>query len=142
MAVFTAMGARIGLATQQTLLGTICTHYGKWASALVGIGVFLVTTSVQAGNAVGVGISIGEATGTPPAPWILLFNAIGIALLFFRSFYRTLERLMIAIVALMLFSFLTTMFLAGPAVADLLAGFRPAVPVGSTGLIIAFFASC
>lgn len=142
MAIFTAMGARIGLATQQTLLGTIRTHYGKWASALVGIGVFLVTTSFQAGNAVGVGISIAEASGTSPVLWILLFNAIGIALLFFRSFYRTLERLMIAIVALMLFSFLTTMFLAGPAVADLLAGFRPAAPIGSAGLIIAFFASC
>ncbi|WP_257658073.1 Nramp family divalent metal transporter [Parapedobacter lycopersici] len=142
MTIFTAMAARIGLATQQTLLGTIRAQYGKWVSGLVGVGVFLVATSFQAGNSVGVGISIAEASGTSPVPWILLFNVIGIALLFFRHFYRTLERLMIAIVALMLFSFLTTLFLAKPTVTELLAGFHPSVPEGSTGLIIAFFASC
>lgn len=142
MIIFTSMGSRIGLATQQTLLRTIRNQYGKWVSALVGIGVFLVATSFQAGNAIGVGISIAEASGTSPEPWILLFNVIGITLLFFRNFYKTLERLMIAIVGVMLFSFLTTMFLAMPTIADLISGFRPAVPSGSAGLIIAFFASC
>lgn len=142
MIVFTSMGSRIGFATQQTLLSTIRDQYGKWVSGLVGIGVFLVATSFQAGNAIGVGISIGEATNTSPVPWILLFNVIGITLLFFRNFYRILERLMIAIVGVMLFSFLTTMFLAKPDMAGLISGFHPSVPGGSAGLIIAFFASC
>lgn len=142
MIVFTSIGSRIGMATQHSLLSTIRQQYGYGVSGLIGIGVFLVTTSFQAGNAVGVGISISEATGTSTAPWILLFNAIGIGLLFFRNFYKTLERLMIAIVGLMLFSFLTTMFLAGPDIWGMIKGFRPTVPSGAIGLVIAFFASC
>src|SRR5690606_15087019 len=74
--------------------------------------------------------------------WIVLFNAIGIALLFFRNFYRVLERLMIAIVILMLLAFITTTFLAKPSVSGMVAGLAPTVPEGSLGLLIAFFASC
>lgn len=142
MIVFTSIGSRIGMASQHSLLSTIRHQYGYWVSGLIGIGVFLVTTSFQAGNAVGVGISISEATGTSAVPWIVLFNVVGISLLFFRNFYKTLERLMIAIVGLMLFSFLTTMFLAKPDIGGMINGFRPTVPLGATGLVIAFFASC
>lgn len=143
MTVFTGIASRIALATNQSLLCTLRDRFGKVVSVLVGVGIFLVATSFQAGNSVGVGISLAEAAGTPPEPWIIAFNAIGIALLFFRNFYRILERLMIAIIVLMLFAFFTTMFLAKPAVADVISGlFVPSVPEGSIGLLIAFFASC
>jgi len=142
MIVFTSISSRIGLASEVSLLGTIRNQYGKWVASLMGIGVFLVAASFQAGNSIGVGISVGEATGTPPARWIILFNLIAIGLLFFRNFYRTLERLVITIVTLMLFSFLTTMFLAKPDISGIVHGFIPSIPVGSGGLLIAFFASC
>lgn len=143
MVVFTGIASRIGLATHQSLLCTIRDRFGKWASILIGFGIFLVATSFQAGNSVGVGISIGEATKTSPAIWIVLFNLIGFVLLFFRNFYKLLERLMIAIVGLMLFAFLTTMFLSKPDVVGIIKGFTmPSVPIGSLGLVIAFFASC
>lgn len=142
MIVFTSIGSRLGMATDASLLSTIRTTYGKWVSGLMGIGIFLVTTSFQAGNSIGIGISLSEATGTTPAPWIILFNVISIGLLFFRNFYKTLERLMIAIVAMMLFAFVTTMFLVKPDVSGILTGFVPSFPRGSTGLVIAFSASC
>lgn len=142
MIVFTSISSRIGLASEVSLLSTIRKEYGKWVSSLMGIGIFLVAASFQAGNSIGVGIAVGEATGTQPAQWIILFNAIGIGLLFFRNFYKTLERLVITIVTLMLFSFLTTMFLAKPDVSGIVKGFIPSVPEGSGGLLIAFFASC
>jgi manganese transport protein len=142
MIVFTSIGSRIGLATDESVLNTIRRQYGKWISGLMGIGVFLVTTSFQAGNSIGIGISLSEATGTSATPWIILFNVISVGLLFFRNFYKTLERLMIAIVALMLFAFLTTMFLVKPDVGGIVTGFLPSFPQGSTGLIIAFSASC
>lgn len=142
MIVFTSIGSRIGMATDDSLLTTIRKTYGKWIAALMGVGIFLVTTSFQAGNSIGIGISLSEATGTEPAPWIILFNVISIALLFFRNFYQTLERLMIAIVALMLFAFLTTMFLVKPDISAIFTGFIPSFPTGSTGLLIAFSASC
>jgi len=142
MAIFTVMGARIGVATRQSLLSIIRQKWGKAVAVAVGLGIFLVTTSFQAGNSVGVGIALAEAGGTSPIIWIVVFNIIGIALLFFRSFYKVLEKLMIFLVGLMLFAFVTTLFLAKPSLAGMAGGLVPRVPAGSLGLVIAFTASC
>ncbi|MRX46587.1 Nramp family divalent metal transporter [Pedobacter puniceum] len=142
MLIFTNMGARIGLSSENSLLSQIKVKWGNKAGLIIGFGVFLVTTSFQAGNSIGVGIAIAEASGTKAWIWVLVFNILGIALLFFRSFYKTLERLMIALVGLMLFSFLTTLFLSKPSLTGIAGGFIPSFPVGSTGLLIAFMASC
>jgi manganese transport protein len=142
MAVFTSMAARIGIATSQSFLSTIRQRWGKGAAVGIGIGVFLVTTSFQAGNSIGVGIALAEANHTATTPWIILFNAIAIGLLFFRTFYRVLEKLMITLVLVMLLAFVVTLFLAKPDVSRIASGFVPSLPVGSQGLIIAFIASC
>lgn len=142
MMVFTSMGARTGAVSNLSLLTQIRKKWGNKITLLIGIGVFLVTTSFQAGNSVGVGIAVAEATNTPVWCWIVLFNLLGIGLLFFRSFYKTLERLMIALVALMLFSFITTLFFVKPSAADVVTGLVPNIPKGSAGLLIAFIASC
>lgn len=141
MTVFTIMGARIGVATKQSLLTTIRQKWGNIAAITVGLGIFIVTTSFQAGNSIGVGIAIAEATGTAPVTWIVIFNLVGIALLFFRGFYKVLEKLMIFLVALMLFAFLTTFFLIKPDFSEIAGGFVPQLAPGSLGLVIAFFAS-
>jgi manganese transport protein len=142
MLVFTSMGARIGEVNSISMLTLIRNKWGRRVTILIGIGVFLVTTSFQAGNSVGVGIAVSEATNTPVWWWIVIFNLLGISLLFFRSFYKTLERLMISLVALMLFAFLTTLFLISPSVVEVSTGLIPKIPAGSTGLMIAFIASC
>lgn len=142
MLIFTQMGARIGLSSEKSLLVLIRQKWGKAAGIFIGFGVFLVTTSFQAGNSIGVGIAVAEATETPTWLWVLVFNLLGMALLFFRSFYKTLEKLMIALVGLMLFSFLTTLFLSKPSLSGIVNGFVPTIPLGSAGLLIAFFASC
>lgn len=141
MSIFTTMGARIGVATRQSLLSVIRERWGKAAAVAIGFGVFLVTASFQAGNSVGVGMAIAEGTNTTPALWIVIFNIFGISLLFFRSFYKVLEKLMIMLVGLMLFAFVTTLFLAKPSISGIAAGLVPQVPTGATGLVIAFFAS-
>ncbi|MCE6990124.1 Nramp family divalent metal transporter [Dyadobacter sp. CY323] len=143
MAVFTSMSTRIGVATNQSFLASVKQKWGKGASVAIGIGVFLVTTSFQAGNSVGVGIAAGELNNTSPVPWIIFFNLVGISLLFFRSFYSVLERTMIILIFVKLFSFVTTFFWAKPDVAKIVKGFTvPTLPEGSQGLIIAFVASC
>ena len=142
MTIFTIMGARIGVATNHSLLTTIRHKWGNTAAVAVGLGIFFVTTSFQAGNSIGVGIAVGEATGTSHIIWIVVFNLLGISLLFFRGFYKVLERLMIFLVALMLFAFVTTLFFAKPSVEGMAGGFMTSVPKGSIGLVIAFFASC
>ncbi|MEJ5962066.1 Nramp family divalent metal transporter [Pedobacter immunditicola] len=143
MIIFTSIGARIGVATKKSLLNTIRDKWGNKVAIAIGLGVFFVTTSFQAGNSVGVGLAVAEITGTSPVMWIVVFNVIGISLLFFRSFYKVLEKLMIILVAIMLFSFVTTLFLVKPDIQEITVGFlKPSVPIGSVGLVIAFFASC
>ena len=142
MMVFTSMGARTGEVSNESLLTQIRNKWGNKITMLIGIGVFLVTTSFQAGNSIGVGIAVSEATKTPVWWWVVLFNLLGIGLLFFRSFYKILEKLMIALVAIMLFSFVSTLFLVKPSVTAIATGLVPHVPEGSEGLLIAFVASC
>lgn len=142
MIVFTGMGSRIGMIGKGSLLTLIRNKWGKVFAVMAGLGVFLVTASFQAGNSIGVGISIGEATGTPASLWVIVFTALGIALLFFKSFYRTLETLMLFLVGIMLLAFVATLFLASPDIKQVLKGFNPTLPKGSTGLVIAFIASC
>jgi Mn2+/Fe2+ NRAMP family transporter len=142
MVVFTAMSARIGMASDLSFLTLVRKKWGKPAAVASGVGVFLVCASFQAGNSIGIGISIAELSKTSAAPWIIGFNIFGISLLFFRSFYKVLEKVMIALIILMLVAFMVTLFLSDPSIDSIATGLVPSIPVGSVGLIIAFMASC
>lgn len=142
MVIFTAMSARIGMASDESFLSLIRKKWGNAAAVATGVGVFLVCTSFQAGNSIGIGISIAELFKSTPEPWIIAFNLFGIGLLFFRSFYKVLEQIMIALIIVMLVAFLVTLFLTAPPVAQIAGGLVPKVPAGSSGLLIAFMASC
>ncbi|ERJ58014.1 Nramp family divalent metal transporter [Sphingobacterium paucimobilis] len=142
MGIYTAMGSRIGASQEKSLLTLIKTYFSKPIGIAIGIGVFLVATSFQAGNSIGVGIAIGEATGTAPYIWVITFTVLGICLLFFPSFYKVMEKLMIALVLLMLACFVATLFLADIDFGEFAKGLVPSIPEGSLGLVIAFTASC
>ena len=142
MGVYTAMCSRIGVTQEKSLLTLIKEHFNKGIGIAIGVGIFLVATSFQAGNSIGVGIAIGEATDTPMSVWIVTFTVLGIALLFFPSFYKVMEKLMIGLVLIMLSCFIATLFLTDIDLDSLMSGFVPSIPEGSIGLIIAFTASC
>lgn len=142
MIIFTTMSARVGIATNQSLLSTISQKWGMPARIAIGVGVFLVTASFQAGNSIGSGITLAEATHTNKVIWIVVCNIAGISILFFRTFYKMLEKIMIGLIIMMLFAFIVTMVLSRPPVAGIASGFVPVVPDGSQKLIIAFMASC
>jgi manganese transport protein len=141
MVIFTAMAARIGCARDESLLNLIGQKWGKIPALLVGIGIFIVTACFQAGNSIGIGIALGESTHTPTMPWTIAFTIIGIGLLFFQSFYKVLEKVMIALVTLMLTAFLTTMVILRPDPVKIIGGFSPVIPEGSMKLVVAFMAS-
>ncbi len=141
MIAYTQLTTRIGLATESSLLELIRTHYGRWASFLIGIFIFIITASFQTGNSVGAGVAFSELTGTSLGPWVLFFCSIAVGLLFFRSFYKILERIMISMVLLMLLSFLITLILSRPNLVSVFSGFIPSLPEGSILLSIALFAS-
>lgn len=141
MIIFTEMGARIGIATESSLLQSIREKWGKVASVLLGIGIFAITASFQAGNTVGASLAFAELFHTASEPWMVAFTLTAISLLFFRSFYKVLEKLMIALVGIMLLSFLITLLLAQPDGTALVAGILPTLPAGSEVLTIALIAS-
>ena len=93
MTVFTTLSARIGVATNLSLLTTIRYKWGNIAAIAVGSGIFFVCASFQAGNSIGVGIAIAEMSGTSPIIWIIALNLFGIGLLFFRKFYSFLYKI-------------------------------------------------
>lgn len=142
MIIFTRMSTRIGSVNNVSLLTLIRQKFGNKTAIAIGLGIFLVTASFQAGNSIGVGIAIAEASDTEPVIWVITFNLLGILLLFFRSFYKLMEKLMIVLVAIMLFAFVTTLFMANPDISQTAQGFIPSMPVGSLSLTIAFTASC
>lgn len=142
MIVFTTMAARVGIATSESLLVTIGRKWGKTARIAIGVGVFFVCASFQAGNSIGTGIAVAEATHTSPVPWIVVFNIVAIGMLFFRTFYNLLQKVMIGLIVLMLIAFVATFLLSEPSAGGMAAGLVPSVPAGSEQLVIAFMASC
>ncbi len=141
MIIFTEMGARIGIATHTSLLSIINEKWGRIATVLLGIGIFAITASFQAGNTVGASLAFAELFHTDTTPWVITFTLMGISLLFFSSFYKVLEKVMIGLVGVMLLSFLITLLLAKPDMAALFSGLIPSIPVGSEVLTIALIAS-
>lgn len=141
MVIFTEMGARVGIATNGSLLTIIKEKWNKAASVVIGIGVFLITVSFQAGNTIGASLAFAELLQVPIYPWIIVFTLLAIFLLFFRSFYKILEKIMILMVGLMLVSFFITLLLAKPNLTNLAEGFIPSIPSGAELLSIALIAS-
>lgn len=141
MMAYTGMAARIGIATEQSLLQTFRKKWGNKVAWSTGIGIFLVVASFQAGNSIGAGIAFAETFGTASTPWIIAAALTGISLLFFKSFYKILEKVMIIMVGLMLFSFLLTLIIARPSLTGVLSGLIPAIPSGSLLLVVGLVAS-
>lgn len=141
MMTFTGMGARIGITTDRSLLKVFEQKWGKWSSVFAGVGIFMVTASFQAGNAIGAGIAFAETFNTSSAPWIIFISLAAISLLFHKSFYKILEKVMIGMVSIMLISFLFTLLLSNPDLTQVISGLTPSVPDGSLLLVIALVAS-
>ena len=141
MVVFVEMGARVGIVANGSLLTIIRAKWGRPVSVALGLGIFLITASFQAGNTIGASLAFAELFHTKMRLWIIVFTLIGILLLVFRSFYRILEKIMIALVGVMLVSFVVTLILAKPDLIAVGKGLVPSLPEGSELLSIALIAS-
>lgn len=141
MAVFTIMGSRIGISLDKSLVSIIRDKYGKIFALIIGIGVFLVTASFQSGNSIGAGLAFAELFHTSTIPWIIVLSTLAIALLFLKSFYKILEKIMIIMIGIMILSFLITLILSRPQLSTMVQGLSPSIPGGSELLVIALIAS-
>lgn len=141
MTAYTGLASKIGIALDHSPMEHIRKRYGRFVAIALGLGMLGITSSFQAGNAIGAGLAFGELSGTSTSIWVIFFAVAAISLLFFRSFYQILEKIMIALVLLMLTSFFLTLLLSRPQLSALLQGFVPSLPSGSELLTIALVAS-
>lgn len=141
MAAFTMVSTRIGLSSKFTLIQLIRKKYGNTVCIVIGVGLFVVAASFQAGNSIGAGMVFGEMFDSSSVPWVVFFSIAAIVLLFFKSFFKILERIMIAMVVLMLISFVITLIISKPSISLLIEQFDFSLPGGSEFLALALVAS-
>jgi Mn2+/Fe2+ NRAMP family transporter len=132
MIFFTDMSVRVGIASPLSMIGAIKQTLGKPVGVLAGCGVFFITLCFSVGNAAGSMLFGGSAVF-----WTLLVTmAVGFVLLV-RNVYKTVERALLVLVALMAVGFVGSAFLARPDWAAGVSGMLPSFPVGAELLIVA-----
>jgi len=138
MCCYTAMGARFGAVSQESLLGAVARKYGRWLSVVLGICSFTVCAGFQAGNNLGAGTAMETLTGQPVWVWAVVFTVISLAIMFLtRRTYMVIEKLMLLLVILMIAAFFGTVIKAGPKFTSILKGLVPSVPGGSFPVVAA-----
>ena len=130
MITYTSMAARYGVLHKKTILNTISDTYGKWFSIIIGVSVFIATASFQFGNNLGIGIAMSSITGTAEFIWPIVFTTTAIVLIFWtKNLYKALEKIMIAMVLIMILSFFVNIVIIKPNIADIAMGFIPETTV-------------
>ena len=146
MMMYTVMGARFGATQGRSFLRAVAERYGRWFAALIGLASCLMSGSFQFGNNLGVttataAITDGWASRTLSAAlgrpvveeqvWPFVFTGVALLMvLFARDLYRVIERVMIALVLIMIGAFFVNLVAARPDLAAAARGLVPRVPGG------------
>jgi manganese transport protein len=140
--VLQEMTARLGIITQKGLGEAVREQFSnpilKYGSMwLVMIAISVGCAAYIAGDLLGTSLGISTLTGIPSN---VLGPIVGILILILglSGSYKIIERVMITLIVIMSFTFITTMFIAKPNIGELFQGaFIPTIPSGSIILIIA-----
>ncbi|PPF62735.1 manganese transporter [Clavibacter michiganensis] len=137
MIFLTDMSVRLGIVSPVSLIQSIKDHLGKTVGVVAGLGVFLVTLCFSVGNAVGVGLGASMLFGGSPVMWTIICTLLVASILLVKNVYRMIEKVLIAMVAIMAAAFVTTAFIANPDWAAAASGLIPTVPSDAWLLVIA-----
>jgi manganese transport protein len=89
------------------------------------------------GTAVGSGLGLSMIFGGSPVLWTVLCTAAVGFILLFKNVYAIIEKILVAIVALMAIGFISSAFVSRPDWVQALDGLMPQLPAGSEILIVA-----
>lgn len=129
MGMYVFMASRFGVTQDKTILQTIADTYGRWFAALIGISSFVMATSFQFGNNLGVATALNSLTGISENVWPLIFTGGAVILVFFaKNLYKILEKLMMVLVGTMIIAFLLNLIFTKPNLLDTAKGFIPTIP--------------
>ena len=136
------MVARIGIVTKQGLGENIRELFDnkilKFASVyIVMIAVAIGCAAYISGDLLGTSLGVSYLFDVPENIVAPILGVI-ILILALSGGYKVIEKLMVILIIIMGITFITTMFVAGPDILDLLKGaFVPGIPSGSILLVIA-----
>ena len=126
MAMYTSMSARFGVSHDQSILQVIAATYGRWFAVLIGISAFLAASSFQFGNNLGAATALNAITGIHESVWPVVITSLAILLIFFaRNLYKLLEKLMLALVVVMIIAFFANLIFARPDLSAAAVGLIP-----------------
>ncbi|GAA2181030.1 Nramp family divalent metal transporter [Brooklawnia cerclae] len=150
MLTFADMSIRVGVRSSGSVVQTIKETLGKPFGVAAGLGVFGITLCFSVGNAIGagqaislIGSSLGIDTSGRSGPFTvavvgtIVCTAVVVAIVFFRSAYKVIEKLILVIVAVMATSFVITAVVVKPDWGAAAAGLVPSVPASAGLLLIA-----
>ncbi|MCG7335007.1 Nramp family divalent metal transporter [Sporosarcina sp. ACRSM] len=140
--VLQEMTARLGIITRKGLGDAVREQFTnpilKYGSMwLVMIAISVGCAAYMAGDLLGTSLGITTLTGIPSN---ILGPIVGVIILFLglSGSYKLIERVMITLIVVMSFTFITTMIIAKPDLGELFKGaFIPSMPSGSIIMVIA-----
>jgi len=138
MFFFNDMAVRIGLSTKGvSLVDTIKSKIGHTVGILAGFGFFFITLCFSVGNAIGSGIALQLLFGGSVIAWVLASSVAVAILIALRNAYRALEKLLIALIAIMSIGFLGSAIISDPSWVGVSRGLIPSIPDSAGFLLIA-----
>lgn len=115
MMLFTSMAARIGVLNEVSALSLMTRHYGRWLAIACGVLSFTVAAAFQSGNYVACATALESLTGMSVNLWMAFVGVIALIFVFgAKKLYRSLEKVMTALVAVMLVCFVLNLTVAVP----------------------------
>jgi manganese transport protein len=134
--VLLEMSARLGIATRaglgEAMRSTVASGPAKAVVAVLIISAIGVGNGAyEAGNITGAAIGLEALFGWSVQVWAVVVGIIAFALLATGA-YRFIERILVALVAVMSLVFFLTAIVVGPSIPDMIAGvFAPDIPEGA-----------
>jgi NRAMP (natural resistance-associated macrophage protein)-like metal ion transporter len=140
--VLQEMSARLGIVTRLGLGEALRNQFDNQVVKYISI--FLVISAIgigcaafETGNILGGALGLESITGLSMNIWGPLMG-IGAMILLYTGSYKIIEKVLIGLVVLMSFAFISTAIIIGPHLGEIFKGmFIPSVPKGSAVLVIA-----
>lgn len=137
MLVYTDMGVRIGMASKTTSVATIKEVIGRPIGLLLGASIFVIACLFMTGSLVGASLGLVSLFGANVKVWTIVCAMLMVAVILFRNAYRSVERLLIGAVAVMVIVFAITAIMAQPNWLDVGQGFIPGPISGGSVAVFA-----
>jgi manganese transport protein len=137
MLVYADMSVRLGIRTPVSMISSVKDILGQRVGVAAGVGVFIITLCFSVGNAVGSGLGLSMVFGGSPLVWSAVCTVFVGLILLFRNVYRTVERVLLVIVALLAATFIFSAVIAQPDWFQAVNGLVPSIPPGGQLLVVA-----